>query len=156
MNKEFLIKRLGQNDTLIFKKLIQLFDEVFENEISAPANETHLTTLLSKSEFIAFIAIANNEVAGGLTAYELPMYYLENSEVYIYDIAVKSDFQRKGLGKKMLLALNDYCKQNGIKQMFVEAHDEDNHAIDFYHSASGHAEKVVHFNFSTATTGFLM
>jgi hypothetical protein len=32
--------------------------------------------------------------------------------------------------------------------MFVEAHEEDQHAVNFYYKAGGQAEKVVHFNFS--------
>ena len=149
MDPEFQIKRLEKNDVLTLKKLILLFDEVFENETPAAASESYLKTLLEKSEFIAFVAVRGNEVAGGLTAYELPMYYIEQSELYMYDIAVKSDFQRMGLGKKLLAALREYCRQHGIKEMFVEAHEEDKHAVGFYHTAGGHAEKVVHFNFHT-------
>lgn len=32
--------------------------------------------------------------------------------------------------------------------MFVAASEEDVHALDFYHSTGGEAEKVVHFNYS--------
>ena len=98
-----------------------LFHEVFEMENALTANTTHLKNLLSKRSFIVYAAVYGNEVVGGLTAYQLPMYNSEGSEVYIYDIAVKAEFQRKGVGKQMLLALKYYCKQNGIKEMFVEA-----------------------------------
>ncbi|HET6992784.1 MAG TPA: GNAT family N-acetyltransferase, partial [Bacteroidia bacterium] len=118
-----------------------------EEEMPVTSSTTRLTNLLSKKEFIVFAALHENEVVGGLTAYELPMHSSDHSEAYIYDIAVHSRFQRKGLGLKMIAALKDYCRQNGIQTFFVEAHGEDIHAVEFYHKAGGKAEKVVHFNF---------
>ena len=144
------IKKLNKSDLSHFQQLIQLFNEVFENENSPIASESHLSTLLEKNEFIVFAAFVNNEIAGGITAYELPSYSSDQSEVYVYDIAVKSQFQRKGFGQKMLQALKQHCAENNITLLFVEAHEKDKHAVDFYRKAGGQAEKVVHFNF-TAT-----
>jgi aminoglycoside 3-N-acetyltransferase I len=142
------IKRLGKQNVLIFQKLIRLFQEVFETEQLIACEESYLERLLEKPGFIAYSAIFENEVVGGLTAYELPMYYTANSEIFIYDIAIRPAFQRKGVGKKLLLSLEEYCRQNGINLMFVAASEEDEHALDFYHSTGGKAEKVVHFNYS--------
>jgi aminoglycoside 3-N-acetyltransferase I len=145
---QYQIKRLGNQDVLILQKLIRLFQEVFEMGNPEVPGEFYLKSLLEKPGFIAFVAIRENEIAGGLTAYELPMYYAEYSEVFIYDVAVKSEFQRKGFGKELLLSLEKYCRQNGIREMFVESHEEDGHALDFYHSTGGRPEKVVQFNYS--------
>ena len=84
---------------------------------------------------------------GGLTAYELPLYYSEYSEIFIYDVAIKPDFQRKRFGTMLLSALKQYCRDNGIKEFFVEASEEDKYAVHFYQSAGGTAEKVIQFNF---------
>jgi aminoglycoside 3-N-acetyltransferase I len=147
-NDSIEIKRLGKQDVNAFQQLLQLFHDVFEMEETITSDAPHLETLLAKEDFIVYAAFSGNEVAGGLTAYELPMYYFKGSEVFIYDIAVAQNFQRKGLGKKLIEALEKYCKQKNISVMFVEAHEEDTHAIDFYHSTGGKAEKVVHFNYS--------
>ena len=104
--------------------------------------------MLNKNEFICFIALLDDDVVGGLTAYELPLYYSSKSEVYNYDLAVKSTFQKTGVGTKLIETLSAYCKQNGIIGMFVEANEEDKHAIAFYHKTGGMAENVVHFNFA--------
>ncbi len=146
-NNMTIYKRIEQNEVDTLKKLIQVFDEVFENENPSIADDVYLQNLLKKPEFIAFVAMDNKEVVGGLTAYELPLYYSEKSEMYIYDIAIKPEFQRKGLGKKLLNALSKYCIQNNITEMFVEAHEEDTNAVNFYHNAGGQAEKVIHFKF---------
>jgi aminoglycoside 3-N-acetyltransferase I len=149
-NEAIRIKRLDKDDVLFFQKLIQLFNEVFETKKTSNATKAYLKKQLGKPEFIVFTIFYDNEIIGGFTAYELPMYYSEYSEVFIYDIAIKHEFQRKGLGEKLLLALKEYCKQNGIKEIFVAANEEDKHALDFYKSTGGKAEKVMHFNYDMA------
>jgi aminoglycoside 3-N-acetyltransferase I len=147
MNEEFQIKLLGKKDVLLFQKLIRLFQEVFGMEKLIEVEESYLIRLLEKPDFIAYGVIFGNEIVGGLTAYELTTYYSEDSEIFIYDIAVKPEFQRKGLGKQLLSSLKKYCKQNGISVLFVEVHEEDEHAVNFYHSTHGKAERVIHFNY---------
>jgi aminoglycoside 3-N-acetyltransferase I len=147
MNEPFQIKRLGPQDAQIFHTLIRFFQEVFETETLLKVEEPYLTRLLENPGFVVYVVIFGNEIVGGLTAYELPMYYSEDSELFIYDIAIKPEFQRKGLGRQLLSSLKKHCVQNAIKVMFVEAHEEDKHAVDFYHSTGGHAEKVIHFNY---------
>ncbi len=71
----------------------------------------------------------------------------EKAELFLYDLAIKQKFQRKGFGKNLLLKLEEYCREKDIKIFFVAAHEEDTNAIDFYHSTGGQAEKVVHFNY---------
>jgi aminoglycoside 3-N-acetyltransferase I len=146
-NSNYKIVQLSKENGTLFKKLIHLFNEVFETKNSEYPDESYLIKLLEKTGFIAYAIIINNEVIGGLTAYELPLYYKNCTEVYIYDMAVKPQFQRQGLGKKLIEALKDYCRIKNIKLVFVEAHEEDIHAVDFYRSIGGQAEKVVHFNF---------
>ncbi|MEO6167734.1 MAG: GNAT family N-acetyltransferase [Chitinophagales bacterium] len=148
-NTTLQIKRLDSNDVDLFRELVSLFQEVFEMENRATPNESYLKSLLGKPGFIVLVLICENEIAGGLTAYELPLYYGEYSEVYIYDVAIKPTFQRRGFGKMIIAALKEYCRENRIKQFFVEAHEEDDEAVKFYYSTGGKAEKVVHFNYDT-------
>jgi aminoglycoside 3-N-acetyltransferase I len=125
---------------------------VFEEAEPVISNETNLVKLLSKNNFIAIVVFSENEVVGGLTAYELPMYYSENSEIFLYDFAVKPEFQRIGIGKRLIHSLKDYCKKNGIKEFFVLAHEEDEHAVEFYHSTGGKSEKVINFIYEATAT----
>ncbi len=144
---EFKIKKLKKGDELTFQKLILMFHEVFETNSNIP-NLSYLKGLLANSAFVAYVIIHEDEVIGGLTAYELPMYYADSSELFIYDIAVKATFQRKGLGKKLLSSLGNYCKIVNAELMFVASNEEDKHAVEFYHSIGGKSEKVVHFNYN--------
>ncbi len=147
MNLGFEIKRLSQQDVDAFYKLIKLFHEVFETKVTSEVDEAYLTGLLEKPSFVVFAAIIDSQIVGGLTGYELPMYYTEGSEMFIYDIAIKPAFQRKGLGKQLLAILKEYCLENGINTMFVQAHEADAEAVEFYHSTGGQGEKVIQFSY---------
>jgi aminoglycoside 3-N-acetyltransferase I len=148
MNNAIQIKKLGLQDDQLFYKLIELFQSVFKTPGPLKADEHYLKKLLAKPDFIVYVLLIENEVAGGLTAYELANYYSEGSEIFIYDIAVKPLFQRKGLGRQLVSELKNHCLQNGINGMFVAANEEDEHALDFYRSTGGHPQKVVHFEYT--------
>ncbi|MDN5217013.1 GNAT family N-acetyltransferase [Fulvivirgaceae bacterium BMA12] len=141
------IKQLTKHDLTDFQQLVVLFMEVFEHEGNTIPGAPYLKRLLARDDFIAFVVKIDDTVVGGLTAYELRKYYSEISEIFIYDIAVQPKFQRKGLGKRLLSALRDYCGTSKINEIFVAADQDDQQAVDFYHTTGGRAERVLHFNY---------
>lgn len=151
MQNSYKISRIQANDIGQFIELIDLLNEVFE-ESSKVASEKQLKKLLQKPEFHAISVIKEDKIIGGLTAYELERYYTDKSELYIYDIAVKTEFHNQGIGKKLIHYVKDYSAKNGIEGIFVEAHSEDEQAVKFYESTFGKSEKVDHFNFDIKTT----
>jgi aminoglycoside 3-N-acetyltransferase I len=141
------IKRLTGKDLRLFKELLKLFEDMFKMKNAPTVKESYLHELLENPTFLAYAIILNNELIGGLTAYELPKYYSEESEVFIYDLAIKAEYQRKGLGKMLISSLKEQYSNAGIREIFVAANIEDKHALKFYHSTGGKVEKVVHFNY---------
>ena len=144
----FHIKHLTKEHLTDFHALVSLFNMVFEEEPKI-GSEANSLKLLSSKNFIALAALTENEVVGGLTAYELPLYYSDSSEIFIYDLAVKPEYQRMGIGKELIQRLKSHCIQDGIKEFFVMAHEEDEHAIEFYRSTGGKSENVVNFLYKT-------
>ena len=147
--KTFEVRRLAKEDLSVFSSLIRLFNIVFEEAESSISSEANLLRLLSNNHFIALAAIDDTQVVGGLTAYVLPMYYSEFPEIFLYDLAVKPEYQRIGVGKRLIHDLKEYCVKHGVKVFFVLAHEEDEHAIEFYRSTGGKSEKVVNFLYKT-------
>ncbi len=141
------VKKLGPNDIDKFTKLIRVFEEVFEMKNFAIPEEKHLIQLLEKEEFFVFVAMLGNKVVGGLTAYTLQQYYSVSPLIFIYDIAIKTEVQRQGVGKRLISTLSNYCKDNGYEEMFVLADEVDNHAIEFYRSTGAIEGRVVNFNY---------
>lgn len=58
--------------------------------------------LLNTDNIIFVVAKYEEKIIGGSTAYELPSSYFEANEVYVYDLAVHHDFQRRGVGTRLM------------------------------------------------------
>lgn len=142
--RTFEIRRLKTEDASTFTALIELFNIVFEED-SRVGSAAHLTKILSDEHFLALAALIDGRVVAGLTAYELPSYYSDSSEIFLYDLAVQPEYQRMGVGKALLQNLSDYCHENGIPIFFVLAHTEDQNAVEFYRSTGGKGEAVANF-----------
>jgi aminoglycoside 3-N-acetyltransferase I len=65
--------------------------------------------------------------------------------VYIYDLAVKKEYQRQGISKKPINHLNNLCKNQGVEEVYVQADLVDDHAIEVYRSTGARFEDVAHF-----------
>ncbi len=129
-------------------ELITVFETVFEMENFKRPGQAHLQNLLNREHFFAVVAKNGNKIIGGLTVYILGQYYSEKPLAYIYDLAVLEDYQRKGVGGKLVEFTNEYCRQNGFEETFVQADKVDDYAIDFYRSTKPSGEEqVVHFSY---------
>ncbi|MFK8009497.1 MAG: GNAT family N-acetyltransferase [Saprospiraceae bacterium] len=107
MENKIKISRLQEDDYKLFIELIELLNEVFE-ESNSIASKKQLKRLLTKQDFYAIAAFKNDKIVGGLTAYELEKYYNDRSELYIYDIAVKTELHNQGIGKELMNYLKSY------------------------------------------------
>ncbi len=146
------IRRLNKADAATARVLAQLFEEVFEESQGDPNSTQSLAEWLEKPEFIALTAEESGAVVGGLSAYVLPLLASSTSEVFVYNIAVRSSHQRKGIGRMLWQRLMDLCLDMGIKTIFVPAHEEDEHALEFYRNLGGEEERVRQFNFKVRST----
>ncbi len=143
------IRKLDVKDVEQFKNLILVFEDVFEMKDFTMPDSSHLASLLSNSDFIVFTASIDGQVVGGLTAYVLHQYYSTRPLAYIYDLAVKQDYQRKGIGKNLIDSFNQDCQANGFEEVFVQADQSEQYAIDFYRSTRPTEEEpVVHFYYT--------
>ena len=68
------IKKLEEKDVQIFQKLIDLFAHVFETDKYKAPGKAYVEKLLRDAKFIVLVVMNGNEIAGGLTAYELVNY----------------------------------------------------------------------------------
>lgn len=143
------IKKLQTTDIKELNELISVFEIVFEMENLKRPGENYLTNLLKRDNFFAVVARSEHKLIAGLTVYILDQYYSEKPLAYIYDLAVLKEYQRKGIGKSLIRFTNEYCKQNGFEEVFVQADKIDDYAIDFYRLTNpSKEEQVVHFSYS--------
>jgi len=145
---EYIYKQLTSSDVELLKQLLQVFGEAF-NEINTyqdnvPTDE-YLTYLLAKQDFITVVALCNNEVVGGLTAYVLEKFEQNRREIYIYDLAVQEQHRRKGIATNVIHELKTIAKQKDAYVIYVQADHGDDAAIRLYESL-GVKEDVFHFD----------
>lgn len=141
---DFEIIQLKTGDLDRFVELVKLLNTVFE-ETNDIGSSKQLNRLLGKSDFHAIAVIENKQIIGGLTAYELERYYTDKSELYIYDIAIKKERQKQGIGKALIEFVKDHSTKNDLEAIFVQAHSDDEPAVRFYEATIGKGEKVDNF-----------
>lgn len=143
------IKKITRQDLDHFSKLISIFENVFEWSNFQTPNPVYLKKLLGNNHFIVLIAVNENIVVGGLTAYILDRYDSDKPSAYIYDIAVIKKMQRKGIGKNLITTFTEYCRKNKFSEAFVQAEMDDTQAINFYKKTPISGElRATHFTYS--------
>lgn len=141
------IKRLTTADRDVARMVFAMMSTVFETEVET-LSDAYLERLLSNPAFWALAAFEGDDIVGGITAHVLPMTRAEASELFVYDLAVREDYQRRGIGRRLMETLHEAGQAAGIPVMFVPADNEDVHALDFYHAIGGDPAPVTIFTFS--------
>ena len=144
--QDISIRRLAVADEKLAQQTFLIMAQVFKED-SARLSSPYLKDLLSRSDFWAFAALVGKEVVGGITGFYLPLTRLERRELFIYDLAVRVDWQRKGIGRALFDSLRQAAAAEGIGEGFVLADDEDTHALDFYRALGASASPVTAFSF---------
>ncbi len=142
------IRRLRAGDRELARQLFAVMVEVFEEQ-SDRLSDSYLDALLGRDTFWALVALAGTEVVGGLTAHTLPMTRTESAEVFIYDVAVRAEWQRRGIGRQLVTMLCAAATAAGFGDVLVPADTTDEHALDFYRALGGAPAPVTMFTFSS-------
>jgi aminoglycoside 3-N-acetyltransferase I len=143
---EIVTRQLVTGDTEMAIDTFAMMAAVFE-EAGSRLSPAYVDRLLARTDFWAFVALVGNEVVGGLTAHALPMTRAERSEMFIYDVAVRPDFQRQGVGRRLMAEVRRAARDGGIDDVFVAADEDDAHALDFYRSLGGSPAASAIFTF---------
>lgn len=144
----FKIEKLGPANVETFRELLACFGREFDEPETYLANQPsdqYLTKLLGGTGFIALAAMYQGKVVGGLASYELKKFEQSRSELYIYDLAVATEYRRNGIATSLIEYLKPIAKQRNAWVIYVQADDGDKPAIELY-SKIGVREEVLHFD----------
>jgi aminoglycoside 3-N-acetyltransferase I len=140
------IRRLGSADDELALATFSVMACVFGETFGFPS-PNYVARLLNRVDFWLVAALIKDEPIGGLTAFSLPLTRIESTELFIYDIAVEAEHQRRGIGRRLVQKVRDLAAENGIFTTWVPAENEDSHALEFYRSIGGTPSPVTVFTF---------
>lgn len=139
------VVRLGPGDGPRARAAFMMMHEVFEED-GEELSDAYLATLLADPSFWAIGAFEADEAIGCITGHALPMTRHERTELFVYDLAVREDQQRRGIGRQLVEALVASAADDDIDVVFVPADDDDDHALAFYERIGGRPAKVTMFD----------
>lgn len=146
------VRRLTSGDEELARRLFAMMAAVFE-EAYQELDDPYLNALLQRRDFWVLAALEGDEVVGGVTGHALPMTRSPSQELFIYDLAVRADRQRRGLGRLLIQSLREGAAAAGITVAFVPADNDDEHALEFYRAVGGVPQAVTIFTFDADDRG---
>lgn len=137
-----MIKKLNKTDLLLAKSLITVWlkDDGIPNPKLPP--DAYLDKLLNKADFYIFVAIEGDQVVGGLTAYEIPMFYRMENEMFLFEIGVSKSYRQKGIATALINALKETCREKDIKVIFLGTSQDNEAALQLYKSTEGEVQII--------------
>ena len=136
-----VVRRLSAEDVTLAAATLTMMAEVFE-EPHDELSVAYVGRLLQRSDFWLLAAVLDGAPVGGVSAHALPLTRIESTELFIYDLAVHEEYQRRGIGRVLVQELTAQAAREGIHVAWVPADNEDEHALEFYRSL-GAAEAPV-------------
>jgi ribosomal protein S18 acetylase RimI-like enzyme len=113
------IRRLGPGDEAVVREL---------------ADREPRTALLQDERTIFLVAFEGDIPVGFVLAYELPRRHGDRSIVFVYEIDVREDRQRRGVGTALMQELAQHARERGIAEGFVLTEASNERAMAFYAS----------------------
>ena len=141
------IKKLSEKDLPLAKQLLEWFqvDDGIEHPVIP--TDAYLTDLLSANSFHMLVAMDDAMLTGGLTAFEVPTYYQQGVEMFLYEIAVQEAYRQLGIATQLIEKLKDICSAKAIPVMYVGTEDDNVPARKLYAKTGGDLEDVAWFTY---------
>ena len=140
----FFLRELGPDELATARCIFEMWRRE-DNVTKAPPPDESLLRLLSRPDFHVVAAFSEDEVIGGLTAYELEMYTEAATELFIYEIGVAETHRRQGVGRALIESARSLCHDKRLSALYVPAMADDARAVAFYQSTGLKREDVAWF-----------
>lgn len=144
----FQIKKLQSTDLTLAQELIKVWsvDDGIKNH-KIPSDK-YLHQLLSKKDFHVYVVLADEEVAGGLTAYELQLFDTEIKELFLYEIGIIEKYRRRGMATQLIETLKLFCLEKNIKVIFLGTEMENEAAKKLYETTGADLEIIPWYTYN--------
>ena len=107
-----IIREIEEKDYPDVKAL--LINELWENKGDGDYIIPFFEKTKADEDYITFVALADNIVIGIISSVTFHWAWSERKNMIVQGIAVKTEYQNKGIGKKLLEYNEAYAESNGI------------------------------------------
>lgn len=122
MKEELIIRQLEEDD--IEKGYLEIFDKERKPVSILEAKEIFKKTNSSPFHKI-FIAIINSEIIGSITLIIEPKFIRNGGLIgHIEDVEIKNNYQRRGVGKKLLKKVLEFAENQGCYKTILDCSDD--------------------------------
>jgi len=135
------IIKVEKDHTKIIKSIIE---DLLSSSDQRPSTG-HFQKLLSDDRTFLFVAISDEKAIGYILAYKFPSLYSSDYLAYLYDIEVLASYRRKGVGRRLIEALNTHLKSVGVTEVWLGT-AVDNQAGQALFTSSGGLKSEETFN----------
>ena len=147
-SQKLKVKELNKKHSFEFRELTTIFQSEFGINETYNLKKSKIKNLLKKNDLHVIMIKKQKEIIGGLTIYVLESYFHKNPIAYLYDIAIKREFQQQGLGSLLLTYTKEFCAKKGYSELFIQADKKDSKAIEFYRkNLPDNESEVIHFTY---------
>jgi GNAT superfamily N-acetyltransferase len=122
-----VVRRLGPGDESVLALLAEEdpdFDLEGEGAREVPLGTPEASAFLSNPDLLTWAAFAGQEVVGFVFCHLLRMRKEPARELLLYEIGVRSRWRRQGVGRRLVAAMVDWMRAEGIVTAWVLAGHE--------------------------------
>lgn len=135
------VRRLARGDEAVVQRLTADVDR-FELSGASPRRlpvpqAEEAARFLSVETNHLLVAFDRDEPVGLLLAYELLRRHGDEPKMHLYEIGVREDYRRRGIGRSLIESFAGLCRARGARRAFVITDESNEAAIAFYASTEG-------------------
>jgi GNAT superfamily N-acetyltransferase len=146
------IRELQPGDEPILRTLAEDVDEFEDDGAARPARPLEpdaAAAFLADPTTHMWVALVDDLPVGFLLAYVLRRRRGDPKQIFVYEIGVRAELRRQGIGTALVSEMLDWCDRADIGQGFLLAGEHNRTALAFYDSLGWHArtERDVVYSF---------
>lgn len=130
MQEKYIYRQLENNDVNLIDKMNIDFRKNF-------ACVVNIKYFLNNINNFFYACIFENKIIGFLYGYKLNRLDNKGDMLYIHEVGVHDNFQKRGIGTKLLENVKIYCKQKNICRIFLATETKNIAACKLYEKAGG-------------------
>jgi glucosamine-phosphate N-acetyltransferase len=128
-DKKIKVRQLEEKD--LFKGFLDSLDSLRKaSDLDARKAKNIFKMISSDKNYKIYVAELDSQIVGAASIFIEQKFINKGGKVgHIEDVAVRKEYQGKGIGQKIVLALIQYAKKKGCYKTILDCYDE---LVPFY------------------------